>query len=135
MKATARKTIKQQNPLGAIQSLTDAWVRKDAAGMFGWLSDEIIEIGPAFKKALSGKAAFFRHYKNYLTGQLEILSYRIIRPRTVHVSERLAIVYFGYRMQTRENGHVEDSHGKESILVERPRGKWRVRLIHWHRDP
>jgi hypothetical protein len=102
--------------------------------MARWLADDIVEIGPAFKEALEGKKRFFRKYHAYLSGSQEILSYRILRPRTIRISERAVIIHFHYRMRTREKGRIENSQGKESILVERHRANWRVRFIHWDRD-
>jgi hypothetical protein len=132
-----RPNIKKQlgSPLQAIRNLTSAWTRKDAAGMSRWLTDEITEMGPSFEVALAGKRMFFRKYQDYLNGPQEILSYKILRPKTIPLSTSLAIVYFGYSMRTRTGGQVEDSHGKESILCQMSRGTWRVKFIHWHRDP
>jgi hypothetical protein len=121
-------------PLGAIRKLTDAWMQKDVIGMSRWLTDDILEIGPAFPDALSGQKQFFGKYRKYFRGTLEVVSYRILRPRTVLLTARLALVHFQYRMRTRTGKTEEDSRGKESMLVQRYRGRWRVRYIHWHRD-
>ncbi len=102
--------------------------------MARWLSPDIVEIGPAFREALSGQGHFFSKYRAYLHGPLEVLAYRILRPQTTMLIPRLALVHFRYRMRTRTGGIEEISHGKESMLVERRRGRWRVRHIHWHRD-
>jgi hypothetical protein len=107
---------------------------KDRAAMARWLTDDCAEVGPAFPEALVGKRRFFARYAPYLEGELRVVSYRIVEPRAIALSPRLALVHFSYRMRTRSGGVVESSHGKESMLVERgPRG-WRVRFIHWHRD-
>jgi len=124
-----------ETPLDAIRNLISAWMRKDAAEMARWLTHDILEIGPAFSKALSGQDHFFALYRPYLRGSLDVVSYRILRPQTAMLSPRLALVHFLYRMRTRSGKAVEDSHGKESMLVQRTRGRWRVRYIHWHRDP
>ena len=121
-------------PLDAIRNLTSAWMNKDAAAMARWLTEDILEIGPAFDTALSGQMQFFRKYRQYLHGPLEILSYRILAPRTVMLSTRLALVHFRYRMRTRSGRNTESSCGKESMLVQRKGSQWRVRYIHWHRD-
>jgi hypothetical protein len=121
-------------PLDAIRNLTSAWMRKDADGMARWLTEDILEIGPAFEEALAGQRQFFRKYREYLRGPLEILSYRIVSPRVARLGARLALVHFRYRMRTRSGRIVEDSQGKESMLVQRKGGSWRVRYIHWHRD-
>ncbi len=123
------------SPLGAVKNLTDAWIRKDAAGMSDWLMDDITETGPAFHTALSGKKKFFAAYRDYLNGSQEILSYKILGPRIITLSSSLAMVYFCYRMRTRTGGKIEDSKGKESMLCRRTGGVWRVSFIHWHRDP
>jgi ketosteroid isomerase-like protein len=122
-------------PLDAIRNLTDAWMKKDAPAMAHWLTEDILEIGPAFDTALSGQKQFFRKYRQHLRGPLEILSYRIIAPRTVMLNARLALVHFRYRMRTRSGRTTESSCGKESMLVQRRGRQWRVRYIHWHRDP
>ncbi len=123
------------SPLKAIRELTKAWIRKDTRGMSSRLAEDIIEIGPAFPEALAGKRRFFRKYRDYLSGPLQILSYTLHRPRTVMLSAREALVFFNYRMRTSLNGKTEDSIGKESMLVRCNRGVWRIRFIHWHRDP
>jgi hypothetical protein len=121
-------------PLDAIRNLTDAWMKKDASAMARWLAEDILEIGPAFAGALSGQQQFFRRYRKYLQGPLEILSYRILGPRAVMLNARLALVHFRYRMRTRCGRTIENSCGKESMLVQRKDRRWRVRYIHWHRD-
>ncbi len=123
------------SPLEAVKNLTDAWLRKDAAGMSHWLTDDITETGPAFRTALSGKKRFFAAYRTYLNGSLEIPSYKILGPKTIMLSSSLAMVYFCYRMRTRTGGKMEDSQGKESMLCQRTGGAWRISFIHWHRDP
>jgi hypothetical protein len=132
-----RLNIKKQlgSPLQAIRNLTSAWIRKDAAGMSRWLTDDITEMGPSFEVALVGKRMFFHKYQDYLNGPQEILSYNILRPKTISLSTSLGIVYFLYRMRTRTGDQVEDSYGKESMLCQMSRGTWRVKFIHWHRDP
>jgi hypothetical protein len=122
------------SPLQAIQELARAWIQKDAAGMSEHLSDDIVEIGPAYTEPLKGKKHFFSKYRAYLESPLQILSYKILQPHTVMLSEREELVYFKYRMRTSLEGQTEDSRGKESMLVRRIRGRWRVRFIHWHRD-
>jgi hypothetical protein len=133
-----RTKIKKQlamSPLQAVKKLTQAWVLKDPAEMSRRSTDDITEIGPAFEVALAGKRMFFRKYQDYLSGPQEVLSYKILRPRTIRLSRSLAIVHFHYRMRTRTGVQIEDSHGKESMLCEKLRGAWRVKFIHWHRDP
>lgn len=124
----------KQTPLDAIRNLTAAWMRKDADEMARWLSDDILEIGPAFPRSLSGKKEFFTNYRSYLTGPRRILSYRIISPQVAMLGARLALVDFRYRMRTRSKGITEDSRGKESMLVQYRGSRWCVRYIHWHRD-
>lgn len=102
--------------------------------MSRWLSDDIVEIGPAFSSALSGKQAFFRSYRDYLEGPMRILSYRISRVGRVEISASRLLVYFHYRMRTETAGTTEESRGKESMLLKRVGGQWVVRFIHWHRD-
>jgi ketosteroid isomerase-like protein len=122
------------SPLEAVRKLTSAWVAKDAMGMSRWLTEDITELGPAFESELRGKKKFFRLYRDYLNGQLEVLSYTILRPHTIRLSSSLALVYFHYRMRTRASGRIEDSRGKESMLCEKSSRRWRIRFIHWHRD-
>ena len=110
-------------------------MQKDAAEMARWLAPDILEIGPAFGEPLSGQRRFFAKYRSYLRGRLEVVSYRILRPQTVMLNPGLALVHFLYRMRTSTGRKLEDSHGKESMLVQKTRGRWRVRYIHWHRDP
>jgi hypothetical protein len=119
----------------AVHRLTDAWISKDPVEMSRWLSDDITEIGPAFSGALMGKVNFLRKYEAYFSGPLEIVFYRIVVPRTIFLSARLAVVYFSYHMRTRAEKQVERSRGKESMLLEKTRGRWTVRFIHWHQDP
>ncbi len=102
--------------------------------MARWLTPDILEIGPTFRAALSGKDRFFAAYRSYLCGPLQVVTYRILRPQTAMLSRRLALVHFQYRMLTRSGRAVDSSHGKESMLVQRIGGRWRVRYIHWHRD-
>jgi hypothetical protein len=109
-------------------------MQKDDAEMARWLTDDILEIGPAFADALSGQEQFFRKYREYLRGPLEIISHRILRPQTVLLSARFALVHFHYRMRTRSGKTQENSRGKESMLLQRTGRRWRVRYIHWHRD-
>ncbi len=123
-----------ESPIDAIRHLTRAWTKKDAAEMARWLTPDIIEIGPAFEEVLSGQRHFFRKYRAYLRGPLEVISYRILRPQIKMLSPRLALVYFRYGMRTRSGAADERSRGKESMLVQLNRGRWRVRCIHWHRD-
>jgi len=124
-----------QTPLGAIRHLTDAWMRKNASEMSRWLTGDIVEIGPAFIGALEGKESFFRKYETYMLGPCEICSYEILRPKTIWLGVRRALVYFHYRMRTRQDGRIEESRGKESMLVEKICKNWRVKFIHWHQDP
>jgi ketosteroid isomerase-like protein len=128
------KTPTVAPPLEAVKSLTRAWMRKDANGMSRWLTDDITEIGPAFEAGLAGKKQFFRMYRNYLKGPREVLSYRILRPRTILLSSSLTLVYFRYRMRARAAGRIVESRGKESMLCQKSQGSWRIRFIHWHRD-
>ena len=121
-------------PLGAIRSLTKAWMNKDAEGMSRRLTDDIVEIGPAFPEALCGKKHFFRRYRKYLTGQRRVVSYRILHPRTLPLSRSIIQVHFRYTMRVEDSGAIEDSRGKESMVVVRSRTRWRVRFIHWHQD-
>ncbi len=121
-------------PIDAIRNLTGAWMRKDAAEMSRWLTPDILEIGPAFPEALSGQKHFFARYRPYLHGRIEVVTYSIRKPQTTMLGRRLALVHFQYRMRTRNGKVVETSSGKESMLVQRLRGRWRVRYIHWHRD-
>jgi hypothetical protein len=98
------------------------------------LSDDIVEIGPAFPDPIRGKNDFFKKYQSYLTGPTRIVSYRILRPRIIRLASNLVLVHFSYRMRIETGGAEESSHGKESMLVERRGGRWLVRFIHWHRD-
>lgn len=126
---------KVRSPLDAVRRLTDEWMHKSPAGMSRWLTDDIVEIGPAFDSALAGKRMFFAKYQDYLNGPLEIVSYKILHPRTIRLSSSQAMLYFRYRMRTRNAGRSVDSHGKESMLCQQTRGIWRIRFIHWHQDP
>ncbi|MEW5979092.1 MAG: DUF4440 domain-containing protein [Acidobacteriota bacterium] len=122
-------------PLEAVQNLTEAWINKDAAGMSEWLTDHITEIGPAHRFALNGKPGFLRKYQAYFMGALRVKEYRILRPKIVALTPRLALVHFSYRMITQTDSVVERTRGKESMLVEKIGASWKVRFIHWHRDP
>ncbi len=126
---------KVRSPLEAVKRLTDEWMHKNPVGMSRWLTDGIVEIGPAFDSALAGKRMFFAKYQDYLNGPLEILSYRILQPKTIRLSSSQAMVFFRYRMRTRTAARIADTHGKESMLCQQTRGTWRIRFIHWHQDP
>lgn len=121
-------------PLAAIEKLTDAWMRKDLQGMSRQLSDDITEIGPAFRKPLVGKHTFFEKYQAYFSGALQIESYHIMSPRLVELTPQLVLAHFRYRMTTRNQGSIGKSSGQESMLLELRRGRWRVRFIHWHKS-
>ena len=97
------------------------------------LSGDITELGPAFPKPLIGKRDFFKKYQPYLSGSLQIESYRILSPRLIRLTRQLVLVHFRYKMKTRVRESIERSSGQESMLVELKRGRWRVKLIHWHR--
>jgi hypothetical protein len=99
------------------------------------LSEDITEIGPSFANPLVGKKNFFRKYEAYFSSSLRIESYRILRPRIVELSTRFVLVHFTYQMRTSNKGVVENSKGKESMLVEKKARRWLVKFIHWHRDP
>ena len=103
--------------------------------MARWLSQDVTEIGPAFDSPLLGRQGLLNKYGRYFSGPLVILSYRIVRPRTVRLSDRLVMVHFSYRMKTRMKSRIEESRGKESMLLQRNRSRWTVKFIHWHRDP
>jgi ketosteroid isomerase-like protein len=120
-------------PLAAIKKLTDAWMRKDRRGMSEHLTDDITELGPTFATPLKGKPDFFQKYQAYFSEPLQVQSYRMLRPRLVHLTPWLVLVHFRYRMTTENHGHVEKVAGQESLLVELRRGRWRVKFIHWHR--
>jgi hypothetical protein len=107
---------------------------KDRAAMERHLSADVVEIGPAFPMPLEGERDFFRRYRPYLEGALEVVLYRIVRPRAIPLGRDSVLVYFGYRMRTRAGGKVVESRGKESMLVRRSGAAWRVAFIHWHRD-
>ncbi len=98
------------------------------------LSEDITEIGPAFAVPLVGKKNFFRQYRPYFAGSLQIKSYKILRPQVLELGSGMAMVYFNYRMKTMDNGVAEESKGKESMLVEKVGQRWRVKFIHWHRE-
>ena len=121
-------------PLECIRKLTAAWVNKDPEAMSLQLSEEIIEVGPTFVSPLSGKKDFFRKYGGYFNSSLQIKSYKILRPQVLKFGPRMAMVYFNYRMKTFDNGLIEKSKGKESMLVEKMGKRWLVKFIHWHRD-
>ncbi|MCI0422722.1 MAG: nuclear transport factor 2 family protein [Acidobacteria bacterium] len=97
------------------------------------LTDDITELGPAFATPLTGRKDFFEKYQAYLSGPLRIQSYRMLRPRLVHLTPWLALVHFRYRMTTENQGQLAKVAGQESMLVELRRGRWRVKFIHWHR--
>lgn len=122
-----------EGPLEAITRLTDAWIRKDPRGMSRHLTDDIIELGPAFQKPLVGKRNFFEKCQAYFSSSLRIESYRILSPSLIPLTSRVVLVYFRYRMKTSNGDLVEKSSGQESILVELKRGRWLVKFIHWHR--
>jgi len=141
--ASSRRTPKRRarsfpmpgnNPLETIRQLTAAWVHKDPQAMSLQLSEGITEIGPACAAPLAGKKNFFKKYRDYFNSSLQIESYKILRPRVLKLSSRLAMVHFNYRMRTVDNGVVKESKGKESMLVEKVGHRWLVRFIHWHRD-
>jgi Domain of unknown function (DUF4440) len=121
-------------PLECIRKLTAAWIQKDRQAMSLQLSEDIIEIGPAFVAPLAGKKNFFMKYRDYLNSTLRIETYKILRPQVLILGPRMAMVYFNYRMRTFDNGLVEESEGKESMLVEKMGQRWLVKFIHWHRD-
>jgi Domain of unknown function (DUF4440) len=121
-------------PLASVRKLTQAWKRKDREGMSRYLVDNIVEIGPAFKPVLEGRADFLRSYETYFRSALQITSYRILRPRILALAPGLVMIYFHYWMTTAEDGRLAHSDGKESILVERHGRAWKVRFLHWHRD-
>jgi uncharacterized protein DUF4440 len=120
--------------LETVQKLSEAWLRKDQAGMSCWLAEDIIELGSSFRGVLRGKTEFFDKYQPYLKRPPEILSYRMIQPKVVLLSTRFALIYFSYRMKVTKNRKVESSHGKESMLLEKIKGRWLVKCIHWHSD-
>jgi hypothetical protein len=121
-------------PLECIRKLTAAWVQKDPQAMSLQLSEDITEIGPAFAVPLVGKKNFFRQYRPYFTSSLQIKSYKILQPQVLKLGSGMAMVYFNYRMKTVDNGVVEESKGKESMLVEKVGQRWLVKFVHWHRD-
>ena len=121
-------------PIDAIRQLTKAWRGKDRAGMDFWLDEAIVEVGPTFPAALIGKADFFGKYREYFESPRRILSYRIASPRTIPISRGTVLVTFRYTMKVADGGVVEHSAGKESMIVVRRRGRWRIRFVHWHRD-
>jgi len=133
----SRKQAKwsDNSALLAVRKLTEAWLRQDWEGMSFWLSEDIAEIGPAFRGGIQGKADFFDKYQPYLTGPPEILAYRIMRPKIISLSERFTLIYFSFRMKLQRKGRSEKSHGKESMLLEKIQGRWLVKFIHWHSDP
>jgi len=103
--------------------------------MSAWLADDVVEIGPAFRGELRGKRNFFKKYRSYLESSPEIISYQMVAPVVVSLSARFSLIYFSYRMKVRRNGRVKSSRGKESMLLEKLRGRWLVKFIHWHQDP
>jgi hypothetical protein len=103
--------------------------------MSDWLADDVTEIGPSFRRELCGKADFFEKYRSYLENSTEIVSYRLVAPAVISLSARFSLIYFSYRMKARRNGRVKNSQGKESMLLEKFRGRWLVKFIHWHQDP
>jgi len=124
-----------ETPLSALRQLTRAWVCKDPEEMERWLSEDVVELGPTFASAIVGRRSLLRQYRSYFDGETQIADYRIVRPRTVRLSPKLVLVYFHYTMRTMMRGIARESGGKESILIERQRGRWRVKFIHWHEDP
>lgn len=98
------------------------------------LSDDITELGPVFPTPLVGKKQFLEKYQPYVSGSLRIESYRILRPRLIHLTSQLVLVHFRYRMTTRNRGSIDKSSGQESMVVELKKGQWRVKFIHWHRS-
>ena len=129
----ASRPKSQAGPLEAIKKLSDAWIRKDLRGMSRQLSDDIIELGPAFPRPLVGKRKFFAKYQAYFSDSLRIESYRILSPRLIHLTPQLVLVHFRYRMKTVNRESVEKSTGQESMLVELRRRRWCIKFIHWHR--
>jgi len=121
-------------PLECIRKLTAAWVQKDPQAMSLQLSEDIIEIGPAFAAPLAGKKDFFRKYRPFFASSLQIKSYKILRPYVLELGPRMVMVYFNYRMRTADNGVLEKTKGKESMLVEKVGQRWLVKFIHWHQD-
>jgi hypothetical protein len=97
------------------------------------LADDITELGPAFSKPLVGKRDFFEKYQAYFSSSLKIESYRILAPSLTHLTPRVVLVHFCYRMKTSNRDLIEKSSGQESMLVELKRGRWLVKFIHWHR--
>jgi hypothetical protein len=122
-----------EGPLETIKKLSDAWIRKDRRGMSRQLAADIIELGPAFPKALVGKHSFFEKYRTYFSSSLRIERYRILSPSVIHLTPQLVLVHFRYRMKTGNRDSIEKSSGQESMLLELKRGRWLVKFIHWHR--
>jgi hypothetical protein len=120
--------------LDSIRKLITAWIQKDPRAMALQLSEDITEIGPAFAAPLVGKKDFFRKYSPFFASSLQIKSYKILRPHVLELGSRMVMVYFNYRMRAVDNGVVEESKGKESMLVEKIGQRWLVKFIHWHRD-
>jgi len=127
--------MRKNKPLESIRKLTAAWIRKDSEAMSLHLSEDVTEVGPAFADPLAGKKNFFQTYEGYFSGSLQIESYKILCPRVLKLSSRLVMIHFSYQMRTIDRGAVEDSTGKESMLVEKKDLQWLVKFIHWHRDP
>jgi ketosteroid isomerase-like protein len=118
----------------AVRNLTRAWIARDCEGMSRWVTDDITELGPAYKQFISGRRSFFAKYRPYFAAPHGILSYRILQPRVIGLSRNTVLVYFRYRMRTRNDNQLLDSYGKESMLLEKNRRGWRVKFIHWHQD-
>jgi hypothetical protein len=123
-----------QSPLEAVRKLTTAWIAKDREGMSRWVTDDITELGPAHSQVVRGREIFLSKYRPYFAASVEIVAYHILRPRVVELSRGAALVYFRYRMRTRSGNDLIESHGKESMVVEKDRRGWRVMFIHWHED-
>jgi hypothetical protein len=120
--------------MDAVRNLTTAWIAKDREDMSRCVTDDITELGPAHRQVVRGRKIFFSKYRPYFAAPEGILAYRILRPRVVELSRGAALVYFRYRMRTRSGSNLIESHGKESMVVEKDRRGWRVKFIHWHED-
>ena len=124
-------TEQEKEVFQCVVDLNRVWMAKDREGINSRVTDDIIEMTEAPPYRLVGRAEYMRLIDVYVAGPVRIVHYEEKDP-IVNVMGDVAVVSFLIQLQREPDtppGVVRA--GKETHLLRKEHGRWKVFYIHW----
>ncbi len=124
-------TEQEKEVFQCVVDLNRVWMAKDREGINSRVTDDIIEMTEAPPYRLVGRAEYMRLIDEYVAGPVRIVHYQEKDP-IVNVMGEVAVVSFLIQLQREPDtppGVVRA--GKETHLLRKEDGRWKVFYIHW----